>query len=82
MPFYFHRDVGDTSIVMYFTLHREENLSTSRWNFEVVYRPKIDGIPLFQLHPTVNRLMIGFRQLLKIPRFVIIEEYSLNLLRS
>ena len=61
MPFYFHRDVGDTSIVMYFTLHREENSSASRGNFEVVYRPKIDGIPLFQLHPIVNRFMIGYK---------------------
>ena len=38
----------------------EEILSRSRGNFEGIYRPKIDGIPLFQLHPIVNRFMIGY----------------------
>ena len=47
-------------ITMEFHLHPDENSSTSRGNFEVVYRPKIDGIPLFQLHPIVNRFMIGY----------------------
>ena len=48
-------------ITMEFKLHRDENSSTSRGNFEVVYRPKIDGIPLFQLHPIVKRFMIGYK---------------------
>lgn len=48
-------------ITMEFELHREGNLSTSRRNFWVIYLPEIDGIPSFRLHPTVKRLMIGYK---------------------
>ena len=46
---------------MEFKLHPDENSSASRGNFEGIYRLEIDGIPLFQLHPTVNRFMIGYK---------------------
>ena len=46
---------------MEFHLHREEILSTSRSNFEAIYQQEIDGIPSFQSHPTMKRLMIGYK---------------------
>ena len=59
--YFFPHEENLSTSSMEFELHREENLSTSRCNFGGIYRPEIDGIPLFQLHPTVKRLMIGYK---------------------
>ena len=58
--YFFPHEENLSTSSMEFELHREENLSTSRCNFGAIYRPEIDGIPLFQLHPIVKRLMIGY----------------------